>query len=198
MPMVEFSPAGFHEAVEVVHVHLHLPEVLVGDLADFQIEQHIAAQQAVVENEVDEEVVFVECEALLTRLEQEAFAHFQQESFDLANNSGFEFGFGIATALLQAEKLQDKRLLEQVPRVRNGLAFLREPADALLVTAEGEAFVEARGELALELAHGPVLLVRFCFVETALVVVLDTEEDHVMGPAQGERTQGGRRQLVSH
>jgi Cu/Zn superoxide dismutase len=61
--------AGFHEAVEVVDVHLHLPEVLMGDLADLQIDQDIAAQQAVVEDQIHEEMVFVEGESLLARLE---------------------------------------------------------------------------------------------------------------------------------
>ena len=41
------------------------PEVLMGDPAEFQIEQYVAAQQAIVENQVHEEVLFVEGEALL-------------------------------------------------------------------------------------------------------------------------------------
>jgi hypothetical protein len=129
--------AGFYEAVEVVHIHLHLPEVLVGDLANLQIDQYIAAQQAVIENQVHEEVFFVEGESLLARLKEEAFAHFQQEALDLADDGGFEIGLGVAAALVQPEELQNQGLFKQVARTANGLAFLGEPANALFVPAEG-------------------------------------------------------------
>ena len=124
MPTVEFSAAGFHEAVEVVHVHLHLSEVLVGDLADLQIDQHVAAQQAIVEDQIDEEMFFLEGEALLPGLEEEAFAQFQQEALDLADDGGFEVGFGIAAALVQPEELQHQGLFEQVARLGDDLALL--------------------------------------------------------------------------
>ena len=41
-----------------------------------------AAQQAVVENQVDEEVLLVEGEALLARFEEDAFAEFEQEMLE--------------------------------------------------------------------------------------------------------------------
>src|ERR1017187_330773 len=166
----------------------------VGDLAEFQIDQHIAAQQAVVENQVHEEVVFVEGEAPLSRLEEEAFAHFQEETLDLADDGGFQVGLGILGALIQAEELQNQGFLEQVARLGDGLAFAREAANALFVPAEGEALVEARVELALEVTDGPVLFGGLYLVETALVWVLDAEEEDVMSPAQGEGTRRRRSQ----
>ena len=45
-----------------------------------------------------------------------------------------------------------RALLEHVGGLLDGVAFLRQPADALFVTAEGEAFVQAGVELALEFA----------------------------------------------
>src|ERR1017187_4647153 len=109
----------------------------MGDLAEFQIDQDVAAQQAVVENQVHEEVVFVEGEAPLARLEEEAFAHFQQETLDLADNGGLQVGLRIAGALVQTEELQDQRFLEQVADLLDGLSFPREPANTLFVAAEG-------------------------------------------------------------
>ena len=70
--MVGFSSGGLHEAVEVVHIHLHLPEVLMGELVELEVNDHVAAQQTVVEDEIDEEVVLVEGEALLAGLEEKA------------------------------------------------------------------------------------------------------------------------------
>jgi hypothetical protein len=63
---------GFDDTVEVVHVHLHLPEILMGEFAELEVDEHVAAQKPVIENEIDEEVLFVEGESLLPRLEEEA------------------------------------------------------------------------------------------------------------------------------
>ena len=63
---------GFDVAVKVVDVHLHLAQILVRELADFEVDQHIAAQQAVVEHQVYKEVAVVKAEALLARLKQRA------------------------------------------------------------------------------------------------------------------------------
>ena len=52
-------------AVVVVHVHLHLPNVLVRELAKLQVEEHETAQEPVVEHEVHLEVVLLVGEALL-------------------------------------------------------------------------------------------------------------------------------------
>src|SRR2546430_965737 len=48
-----------HIAVKIVDIHLHLAKVLMGEPTNFQIDQDIATQQAVVENEVNEETVVV-------------------------------------------------------------------------------------------------------------------------------------------
>ncbi len=42
----------FHHPVVVIYVHLHLPDVLVGEFADFQVDYHKTLQEAVKENQV--------------------------------------------------------------------------------------------------------------------------------------------------
>src|SRR5206468_11222250 len=74
-----------HVAVKIVDIHLHLAKVLMGEPADFQINQHIATQQAVVENKINEEIVIVKGQALLTRLKQKAFAEIQQKMFEFVD-----------------------------------------------------------------------------------------------------------------
>jgi len=44
----------------------------MGELSDFDIEQDVTPEQAVVENQIHKKVLFVECKSLLARLEQEA------------------------------------------------------------------------------------------------------------------------------
>jgi hypothetical protein len=67
-------------AVEVVDVHLYLAKVLMSELADLEVDQYIAAQKAVVEDEVDKEMVAVEGKSLLSSLEQEALTEFTSGS----------------------------------------------------------------------------------------------------------------------
>jgi hypothetical protein len=131
-------------------------------------------------------VLFVEGESLLARFEEKAFAEFEKELFNPVDNGGFQVGLGIAGALVEAEEFEDERLLEQVARLGDGLAFLGEAADAVFVAAQGQALVEAGIELAAEFADGPVLGGSFDFVEASLVGVFDGEEENVVGPAQGE------------
>jgi hypothetical protein len=88
-------------------------------------------------------VLFVEGEAPLARLEEEAFAEFGEELFNPVDDGGFEVDFGIAGPLVQAEEFENYRFLEEVARLGDGLAFLGEAADAVFVAAEGEALVEA-------------------------------------------------------
>jgi hypothetical protein len=76
------------------------PEITVGELADLEVDQHVAAQQTVVEHQIDEEVLLVKGEAFLPGLEQEAFAQFEQEVFDLVDDGRFQVGFGIPGLLI--------------------------------------------------------------------------------------------------
>src|SRR3972149_4352929 len=70
-----------HVTVKVIDVHLHLPKVLMSYLANLQINQDITAQQTIIENEINEEVILIEGEAFLPGLKQKAFAQFQKKMF---------------------------------------------------------------------------------------------------------------------
>jgi hypothetical protein len=79
---------GFDVSVEVVDVHLHLAEVLVGEFVDFEVDEDVAAEESVVEDEIDVEVVFFEAEAFLAGLEEEAFAEFEKVLFEMIEDVG--------------------------------------------------------------------------------------------------------------
>ena len=72
----------------------------MGQLADLEVDKHIAAQEAVIEHQVYEEVLLIEGEPLLPCLKQEAFAKFQQEVFDVGDDGRFQLGLRIAGLLL--------------------------------------------------------------------------------------------------
>lgn len=65
-------------AVVVVDVHLHLPDVLVLQFADFQVKEDEAAQEPVVKHQVYDEMLFVKREADLAAHERKAGAEFQE------------------------------------------------------------------------------------------------------------------------
>ena len=77
------------KAVEVVYIHLHLAQILGGQLVALEVDEHIAAQQSVVEDEIHIEMIVVESKALLARLEEEAFSQFQKEVLQFVDDSRF-------------------------------------------------------------------------------------------------------------
>ena len=93
-----------HVAIEVVHIHLHLAEVLMGELVALEVDEDLAAEQTVVEDEVDAEVVVVEGESFLAGLEEESLAEFEEEGFQLIDDGRFEILFGIVRAFVEAEE----------------------------------------------------------------------------------------------
>ena len=62
----------------------------MSELGEFEVDEHVAAQEAIVKDEVDEEVIFVKSEAFLPSLEQEAFAKFEQKVLNTINDSLLE------------------------------------------------------------------------------------------------------------
>lgn len=141
---------GFDEPIEVVDVHLHLAEVLVGEFVDFEVDQDVAAQESVVEDKIDVEVVFLEAEAFLAGLEEEAFAEFEQELFEFIDDGGFEFVFGVGGALFEFEKFQDVGVFDGVAGGGDDLGG--EAFDFGWVAAEGETIVEGGVDLAFHFA----------------------------------------------
>lgn len=77
-------------------VNLHLAEVLMGKLVELEVDDDVAAEEAVVEDEVDEVVVFIEGEALLAGLEEEAFTEFEEEVLEAIDDGLLEVGLGVA------------------------------------------------------------------------------------------------------
>lgn len=98
-----------HVALEVVHVHLHLTQVLMVQFTAF----HVPAQPAISEHQIDEEAPVFEAEALLARLDQEALAKRQQELLQAIDDRGFNLDLGIAG--LSFRELWNRRLIATAP-----------------------------------------------------------------------------------
>jgi len=71
----------------------------------------------------------------------------------MIDDRGFEIGFRIAGLFRKAEEFQDERLLENIFRLIDDLPFLRKLSNAVLVAAQGQAFIKTAVELALEFTN---------------------------------------------
>ena len=146
------------------------------ELVELQVDDQIAAQEPVVEDEVEEVVVAVEGEALLPSLKEEAFAQLQEEFFEVRDDGGFEIGFGVTGLLVETEEFEDERILQDVFGLRDDLPLAGEAFYAGFVAAEGEALVEGGGFLAAEFGERPAFVGGFNLVKAALVGVFDGVE----------------------
>ncbi len=79
--------------VEQVEVEIHLARELRLEGADFEVERHKGLEEAVIEEEVDEILLFPKGDAVLATDEAKAVAEFEQEGLQAGNEPVFEFAF---------------------------------------------------------------------------------------------------------
>ena len=187
----EDTDSGFLEsladvAVKVVDIHLHLPEVLVGEFIGLKVDEAIALQEAVVEHEVNIEMFLIEGEALLARFKEEAFAHLEQEIAHAGDDGVLQLGFRVSFLRLEPEKFEGDGVFNHICRFFDRLPFVSEAHDFILISAESQALIQAGVHLALQLAHAPILGGAFNFVEAARGGIFDTDEDKVVRPRENK------------
>jgi len=98
--------------VEQVQIEIHLAGKLRLEGADFEVEGDEGLEEAVVEEEVDEILLFPEGDPMLAADEAEAVAEFEQEGLQARDEAVFEFAFPHGAA--QAEEFQIVGTLEHL------------------------------------------------------------------------------------
>lgn len=116
-----------------VEVEVHLAGVAVLEGADFQVEQDVAAEEAVVEDEVHVVVPVADGDAFLPGLEAEAHAEFEQEGLEMVEEGGLEVVLGVGGAFGQAGKFEHVGIAEQVGDVGRTVLLLGAAQDGGLV-----------------------------------------------------------------
>lgn len=96
---------GTLEPIEPIHVHHHLTEVLVCELPELEVNEDKAAQQPIVENQVNIEVIAFDAQTLLARHETETLAEFQKELLEAIDDGLFEVPLEPGVAFGQVKKL---------------------------------------------------------------------------------------------
>ena len=79
---------------EVAEIQIHLANVVVFDVVDLEIDENEAAEDAVVEHEIDAVVGVVERDAVLSADEGESLAKLKEEGLEVIAEECFQVGFG--------------------------------------------------------------------------------------------------------
>ncbi len=106
-----------------------------------EVDEDVAAEEAVVEDEIDVVVVVVEGEPFLPGLEEKTFSEFEEEVFELVDDGGFQLALGIGGAFIETEEFEHVGVLDQVSGALDDLAFAGQAPNLVLVATEGEALI---------------------------------------------------------
>ena len=133
------SPSTFFLVGEVAEVEVHLADVVVLHVAQLQVDEHKAAQDAVVEDQIDLVMAVVDRHPVLPANEGEALAEFQKKGLEVVAEHGFELGFGNLIRLGNFQELEHVGFAQQVGGLLDDLSLRGQLQDAGLVLAGGEA-----------------------------------------------------------
>ena len=147
--VVVFRPFQF-----IVHsdVHVHLSDILMGNLAHLQIYEDIAFQHHIVEHEVDEVVFRIRADMLLPGDEGEATPQFHHEITQVGDDARLQVALREAVVRLEAEKLRHHGRFQDFLFLRDGRAFRRQRRLHVVT------LVILRGYIAVQCPHAPHLL----------------------------------------
>jgi hypothetical protein len=175
------------------------------ELADLEIDQHIAAQQAVEENQIDKEMLCIEGETLLPRFKEKAFAEFQQEMLELVDDGRFQRTSQMSSAKW-SRKIQPRPIQSMGSVLADLMAISQTPSAKLVESGlympdrisacnpdydERKAATEFRGEFDRQgfkqrrSVLGPFLALLFVYDNTAANLEVGQYLDHINGVDHG-------------
>jgi len=96
---------------EPAEVEFHLAFVFGLEVPEFEVDGDEASEAAVVEEEVEVEVVGIDGNAELAGLEGEALSEFEEEDFEFAQDGVFEVLFEVAVP--ETEEVEDVGIAEE-------------------------------------------------------------------------------------
>ena len=101
---------GHHVPPTPGDVGVELAEVFVAELVYFQLDEHMALENALIEDEVHEAACLADDNPLLPRLETETMAQFQEKILQLVEQGILQVGFAHGLLWPKAEKLENIRV----------------------------------------------------------------------------------------
>src|SRR3989338_9945138 len=89
---------------------MHLSRVGVAEASKLQVDNHQTTQPAMKQQKIDPKPLFVDTKPPLPSDKSEIVTHLQEKCFQFTDNGFFHLGLRIL--VLQAQKLQDQRILD--------------------------------------------------------------------------------------
>ena len=105
---------GAFEVVVHPHIHVHLPDILMGDFRGIEVNEQKSLQQVVVEDEVYVEVADICAYMLLPCNECVAFTEFEQKFLDMGQYGAFEVGFRKVDVARKSEEFGHDRIFDEL------------------------------------------------------------------------------------
>lgn len=123
----------------VARVEQHLAHVLLRKPPDLEVDEQEAPQRAVVEHEVDVEMVAVDRDAFLARHEEQVAAQLQEELLQPREQRGLQVALAPRGGFGQARELQHVGVLDEVLGPMDGVPAPRQVAHPLWGRASARA-----------------------------------------------------------
>ena len=153
----------------------------------------MAAEQPVIEDQIDAVMPAAFGNAELAGLETKAAAELQQEFLEVVEKDGFEIELGVFRALGKAGEFENVGIAQDIGNALPGLLCSSPPDDGFLIRREAGALVEQGAYLPLELADRPASLDTFAFVEGPLPRIVEPDEFLKMRPGEAHQVLQGKR-----
>ena len=137
--------AGLHDLVlPAVQVEIHLSGVAMLEGSGLEIDEQMAAEDAVIKDEIDVIVFVADGEPLLPGLETEASAEFEEEGLQVIEQRFLQVLFEIVRLPCEAHKLQHVGIGDEFGNVRRCVERMMAGVfqDGLLVGGETGALIE--------------------------------------------------------
>ena len=168
----------------VVDVHLHLPDVLMGEIARFEVDEDEAFQDIVIEHEVDMKVAPVEVDVLLPCNEGEPAPKFQKEFLQVVDERLFEVGLVKTRALLHAQKFKNVGIADNIFGQFCGFARGRVRDDGVIVMTCEQSLIGEGIDLPFELTGTPIRFGAFVHIKLPRLLIFDAHNEAVVRPTQ--------------
>jgi hypothetical protein len=123
-------------AVVIIHVHLQLTQILVGNFPRFNFDDHKAPQQAVVKHQVGKKLIIFEQQAFLPGNKRKAVAQFEQKLLQMADQCRFQFLFVVMGFSLQSQELEYHRVFDDFLRQLRGSLIPGNSHNGILIIAQ--------------------------------------------------------------
>lgn len=168
----------------VTEVGVDLSGVGVGEGLGLEVDEDVAFQPAVVEDQIDEVVGAADADLFLTGLEAEAVTQFEKEGLEVVDERALQIFFPQGLGRRESEEFENVGIPDDVHGAQGLGGFMGKAGEFLLVRGKAGAFEEQGTDLAFQSPDSPCTADGFDLVEDSLQGVVEFHQFDEMGEAE--------------